>query len=239
MNLKVHIRTLRDALTSPWGSLLRVRTDQPCYALTFDDGPDYEQTPAILDALDAAGARATFFMLLTRARAQPDLVRNVLAGGHEIGLHGLNHRRLTSGTTEQALAEIAAGKRELEDLIAGPVRYFRPPYGAQSLAIWRGIGRLGCEVVLWGPSLWDWKDTSEANRTARALLGFGPGAIVLGHDGIADVSDGADPACPPDLDRASWAAAMLARYADLGLRSVTVSELLATGRPVRAARFAT
>ncbi len=237
--LRAGLRAARDLATSPIGSVLAVRTDAPAYALTFDDGPDPQQTPRVLDALAAHRARATFFMLVNRARAEPELVAEVVARGHEVALHGLTHRRLTAGPTEQALAEIAAARRELAAIAGRPIRYFRPPYGAQSFAIWRGVRRSGLQVVLWGPSLWDWKPASHEQRAARAFAGMGPGAIVLAHDGLAGAADGAESTPVAELDRAGWAGELLGRYAaELGLVSVTLSELLATGRARKGARYA-
>lgn len=235
--LRQRLRTIRDVVTSPVGSVLGVRTRQPLLGLTFDDGPDPEQTPRLLDVLDQAGARATFFMLVNRARQHPELVREVVRRGHEVGLHGLDHRRLTNDSTERALREVAAGREELAGLVQRSIAYFRPPYGAQTLPIWRGVRRLGLEVIFWGPSLWDWKDASAEARAERAMSGVGPGSIVLGHDGLAGRADGADADPFTGIDRPAWAAEMIGRYAELGLQGVGITQLLASGRPVRGARF--
>lgn len=235
--LRAAARRGLDLATSPWGSVLGVRTSAPLLAMTFDDGPDPQHTPALLRMLAATGDRATFFMLVTRVQRHPELVDQVVAQGHEVGLHGLDHRRLTDESPATALAAIAAGRAELEAAISGRVRWFRPPYGAQNLAIWRGVRRSGLDVALWGPSLWDWREASAGERTQRALREIRPGAIVLGHDGLADSSDGAAPVVPLRLDRSAWAAEMMGRYAELGLHSVTLSQLCASGRVVRGARF--
>lgn len=236
--LRSSVRAARDVLTSPFGSVLGVLTSAPVFALTFDDGPDPHQTPAVLDQLATHQARATFFMLVNRAREHPELVEAVVAAGHEVALHGLTHRRLTQGSTAQALAEIAQGHRELSALSGQQIRFFRPPYGAQTLSIWRGVRRAGLQVVLWGPSLWDWKQASPEDRSRKALQGFGAGAIVLAHDGLAGPADGASATPTPDLDRAAWAGQWLGRYrSEFGLRSVPVSALLAAGPAIRAARF--
>lgn len=233
-------RAARSALdfgTSPWGSVLGVRTKAPVLAMTFDDGPHPEHTPALLAALAEHHSQATFFMLLTRARRHPELVAQVVSEGHEVALHGLDHQRLTRQPASQAVANVTAGRHELEALSKRSVQWFRPPYGAQNLAIWRGVRRSGLDIALWGPSLWDWKQVSQSERASRAMSGVRPGAIVLGHDGLADESDGADAADHPELDRSAWAAQMLGQYAEQGLRSVTLSQLCAAGRPIRGARF--
>ena len=75
------------------GSLVSVRTEQPQIVLTFDDGPDPGGTEAVMSALAAHRSTATFFVLLTRVRAYRGLLGEIVAAGHEIGLHGLDHRR--------------------------------------------------------------------------------------------------------------------------------------------------
>ena len=85
------------------GSVMRVRTDEPVVVLTYDDGPTAE-TPAVLEALADVGATATFFVLLTRVRRTPGLLADVRDAGHEIALHGADHRRLT--TLEPATAAL-------------------------------------------------------------------------------------------------------------------------------------
>src|SRR5215210_9112284 len=106
----------------PLSSVACVATEERVIALTYDDGPDPERTPGVLDALAEAGARATFFTLVDRAADYPDLIRRVAADGHEIGLHGEDHTRLTNLTFREALRRIRRGKRRLEELIGQPVK---------------------------------------------------------------------------------------------------------------------
>ena len=93
------LRRATDPVLAPVGSVagvhLRGRGPLPV-GLTFDDGPDPDVTPAVLDVLAAAGVRSTFFVLTDRAARHPDLVRRAVREGHEIGLHGPDHRRLTT-----------------------------------------------------------------------------------------------------------------------------------------------
>jgi peptidoglycan-N-acetylglucosamine deacetylase len=231
-------RTVVDRVSAPVGSVVSVSTDAPWVALTFDDGPDPVGTPAALEVLARHDATATFFMLLTRVRKRPDLVAAVLDAGHEVALHGVDHRRLTSLTPAEARHRVHAGKDELEDRAGVRVRWFRPPYGAQNLAVWRAARAVEMRCVFWGPSLWDWKDTTDAARTAKSLEALGPGAIVLAHDGIAGPADEAEedePVLP--LDRSGWWDSSLRRYAARGFSARSLGEVVARGRVVRAARF--
>ncbi len=229
-------RTLAVAL-APVGSVVSVATRARLLALTFDDGPDEDVTPRVLDTLEATGSSATFFVLLTRVRRSPGLLREIVSRGHEIALHGLDHRRLTSFPAEDVRKRLEDARSELRAASGRDVRWFRPPYGAQTPATALAIRRAGLTPVLWGPSLWDWRDADLGDRRRKALQGVGPGAIVLGHDGIAGPDDGDPNGAPPSLDRPAWLREMLATYADLGLRGRSLGEVAATGRPVRRARF--
>lgn len=224
-------------LLSPLGSVVAVATRAPLVALTMDDGPDPDVTPRVLDALATAGARATFFVLMTRVHAHPGIVRELVAQGHEVGLHGADHRRLTDFGRAEVADRLTTARQELQEITGRPVRWFRPPYGAQLPATALAIRTAGLVPVLWGPSLWDWKDVDPLERRARALRTLQPGAIVLGHDGIAGPGDGDPAGRAPSLDRAAWVAEMVQEYRARGLEARSLSEVVATGRAIRRARF--
>jgi len=233
---RVLARRALDAATSPVGSILGFKAAGSAIALTFDDGPDPENTPVLLDVLAAAGVSATFFMLGTRVRRYLSVAESVRDAGHEIALHGLDHRRLTSLSRTEARSALVEGKAELETALGVNVRWFRPPYGAHDLRIWRLVRSLGMDMVLWGPSLHDWAQTTPKERWSR--IEAQPGDIVLGHDGLACEIDGAmDEPTPPDLDRAQWAGEVLQHYRSCGLTSITVSEAFDRGKAVRGARW--
>lgn len=102
-------------------------------ALTIDDGPNPDTTPASLDALAKSGAHATFFFLADRARRHPELVRATAAAGHEIGLHGLTHSAcLTWKGTDAGARWLSEGVAALREVGAPPIRWFRPPFGVVS-----------------------------------------------------------------------------------------------------------
>jgi peptidoglycan/xylan/chitin deacetylase (PgdA/CDA1 family) len=197
------------------GSAVAVRTTAPAVALTFDDGPEPGGTDRVLTALADAGATATFFVLLTRVRRYRSLLDDVLAGGHEIGLHGEDHRPLPELPPGEVAGTLAGARAQLEDATGRPVRWYRPPYGRT----------------------WDWKDVAPAERLAKAVVGARPGAIVLAHDGFAGAEDAAVDGPAPVLDRGVLITGVLSRYADLGLSARSYGEVLATGSPVRDFRF--
>lgn len=220
------------------GTPVRVRTQAPRIALTFDDGPVRSVTPRVLEVLEDFGARATFFVLMTRVRPDPGLLRETRAAGHEIGLHGPDHRSLRGFTGREVRERTRRARGELEQLTGVPVRWFRPPYGAQSPAAWAAVRSLGMEPVLWSATTWDWKDVPQHERVAKALGGCSAGAVLLAHDNFADRVDGVDDGPRPDVDKVDLLTRVLAGLSDRGLTATTVSELLGTGRFERRLSFA-
>ena len=105
-------------------------------------------TPTLLDLLARWEAKATFFVLTDKAAAHPDLIQRMLREGHEVGLHFDRHDRITSLPADVARARLKAAKAQLE-AIAGPITYFRPPYGGQSLRTYFMARALGLQVVTW------------------------------------------------------------------------------------------
>ena len=97
-------------------------------ALTFDDGPDPEWTPQILDILKAKGVHATFFIIGNNARAHPDLVQRMVAEGHDVGNHTFTHPNLADLPDGLVKLEINATQRLFEALTGRSMRLFRPPY---------------------------------------------------------------------------------------------------------------
>jgi peptidoglycan/xylan/chitin deacetylase (PgdA/CDA1 family) len=150
--------------------------------LTFDDGPDPEATPAVLAALAATGARATFFVLGTHAREQPELLREVAAQGHEIALHGLEHYRHDRLSTEEAERELGAGIEAIEAAGGGRPSWYRPPFGAPSPTLASVCERLGLRLAYWSAWGQDWEGDSPERIAALVRRDLAPGTIVLLHD---------------------------------------------------------
>jgi peptidoglycan/xylan/chitin deacetylase (PgdA/CDA1 family) len=205
------------------GSIVAVRTPEKLLALTFDDGPDPEWTPRVLDALAALGMRATFFVVGERAERHPELIDRILAEGHETGSHSWDHPSLPELPAAAVAAQIARTRAVL-----GPrdARLLRPPYGHQSLTTWRLARAQGYRVVMWNISAGDWRDDDAGTLAGRILAEAAPGAIVLLHDTLYSYER------PEHRDRGPTIAALgLLAERLAGWRFVTVSELLAQGRP--------
>lgn len=226
-------RVARPMLDRTFGSVVGVETDAPAFVMTYDDGPEPGGTEPVLTALAAHGATATFFVLVNRARRERALLAEVVDAGHEIGLHGIDHRSLSDFTAGQVRARTSDGRSELEDLLGQRVRWFRPPYGRQSVGAWRAVRAVGLEPVLWGPTLQDWTPASQAERVAGGLAGAAPGVVVLGHDGYAGPEDGVDDGPRPDVDRGELTDRVLTAYAERGLRARSLGDALRLGAPER------
>ncbi|CAN5456943.1 glycosyltransferase [soil metagenome] len=126
---------ITDETWSRWPSAWTVRrrgAPDHVLALTFDDGPDPEWTPKILDILKAKGVKATFFMIGEAAVAHPDLVRRIQAEGHEIGNHSFTHPNMAHVDEGRVQLELTATDRALESIVDRQITLFRPPYNADS-----------------------------------------------------------------------------------------------------------
>jgi peptidoglycan-N-acetylglucosamine deacetylase len=212
------------------GSIYCARTSDPVVSFTFDDGPDEHETTRILDALDAYGARATFFCLGERARRYPELVRTIRLAGHEIGSHADVHRPLTNVTLRAAAVGIRRSKRELETILGEPITFFRPPFGFLSPSAYLIARGLSLRVVVWSAQAEDWHERPVEQLVATAFRGLRPGGILLLHERYEPRATAIEPT-PPTFDRALLVRTLLDETASRGWSVVTVGELL-SGRQV-------
>ena len=210
------------------GSVRGARTADPVFALTFDDGPDADETPRALAVLARHGARATFFVLAQRAEQMPQLVRAVEQAGHEVALHGDDHTMLTAAAWPQVKTVVRGGKRRLERVTGSRVRLFRPPYGFQNLRSYMLARALGMKVVSWTSVADDWVDIPAREVVEAALEGLDRGGILLLHERFETHPD--IDFTPPRFDRAEVLDQILAAAAARGLRAVTVGDLIAGRR---------
>lgn len=216
---------------SVMGSVVAVDTDQPTIVMTFDDGPEPGSTESVVEALADHGATATFFLLSNRAAASPDLVRELAAAGHEIALHGIDHRPLGAFSPAEVRARTASGRAALEDITGVPVRWMRPPYGRQSPRRYRAVRAAGLMPVLWGSTSLDSADVPSDARMAAVARDLTPGTILLCHDGRAGVADGVDDPPIPPFHRGDLTRRILDLYAESGLHARSLGDALHDGTP--------
>ena len=164
--------------------VLRGPAGRRSVALTFDDGPHPVTTRRILAALAASRHRATFFVLGEKARRHPDVVREIHAAGHTLGVHGDRHDRLHAFRMPwRVRRELLRAARAVEDASGVRPRFFRPPLGHTSVTTTRGARRAGMIIVGWSTRGLDGIEgrTPEA-VVARVKRTVTDGAIVMLHD---------------------------------------------------------
>jgi len=165
----------------------------PAVALTFDDGPNGRCTADVLDALRAAGAPATFFVLGANVAAgQSDvLLARMVREGHAIGVHSHTHgvrplfwRDLTAAELHAARTAVEAALRRAGVAAPPPVAFFRPPFGFLTTAAAQAAADAGLAIVEWTVSVGDWQTNQDAAAvTDRILARTRPGDVILLHDG--------------------------------------------------------
>ena len=187
---------------------------RPAVALTFDDGPNGECTPLILDTLKKHGAVATFFIIGQAARAHPELVERIAAEGHELGNHSMTHAEFAQISLGEIHDEVVGTDRLIRQFVAAQERiWFRPPKGVLNLrTIWYAISR-SRKYAMWSN---DPKDFA-ASSTSELARHFGvheprAGEIVLLHDSSRAT--------------VGYLETLLENIRGRGLRTVTLSQLI-------------
>ena len=208
----------------------RVHTSHPVMALTFDDGPDPDFTPAVLDILSRYDARATFFVIGRNAAKHPDLIQRTLREGHLVANHTQDHLWLNELDRDAVRNEVFGGMATLGTFGAQGSALFRPPRGWTSPTVAEVVNGAGLRSVFWSDSI-EARLHQGVRPAAEALVGqAGPGSIILCHDGGS--LDGPN---PQHIDRGRTVEAlafMLRGFKGNGLHPVLLPDLLRVGRPV-------
>lgn len=151
-------------------------------ALTFDDGPHPDGTPAVLAVLSEMNVTATFFLVGEQVERRPELAATIIAAGHEIGVHCFRHRCLLRRSPRETSADLARAASAIAVVGARP-RLYRPPYGVANLAALTVARRSGWVPLLWSHEGRDWQRRATATSIAdRILRRISAGAIILLHD---------------------------------------------------------
>jgi peptidoglycan/xylan/chitin deacetylase (PgdA/CDA1 family) len=156
--------------------------DERRIALTFDDGPDPDRTPALLDALAALDVKATFFVLGAGVDAHPELCARIVREGHELGNHTYHHRYLPLTRGRDVERELIATDRAIERATGVVPTIARPPYGGRSPWTVRAFARAAKRLVLWDINSFDWKGAAPEDVARRVIDHARPGSIILMHD---------------------------------------------------------
>jgi len=152
-------------------------------AITFDDGPHPQGTPAVLETLREHGAKATFFLAGEQVEKRPSLAAEIVSAGHRVELHCHRHRNQLRLTPRMLLEDAERGRAAIEEATGQPIRDYRPPYGIFSASGLRAIRGRGWRPVLWSQWGRDWtKSATPESITHRAIAGIVEGDILLLHD---------------------------------------------------------
>lgn len=213
-------RTAGNAAKDIDGEIVGAINPNGMVALTFDAGASAEPTPPLLDALKAAGLHVTFFLTGKWCKENPELVKRIIAEGHEIGNHTYSHPDLRK-LSDVEIADQIRRMNEQMTLATGTSckPLFRPPFGAFDKRVGEVVSKEGYGVIRWSVDSWDAfkKGITKDEIEARVLEKIKPGSIVLMHCGSQPTADAL-----PD---------MIAKIQAKGLRVVTVSELISSNPP--------
>lgn len=176
--LAFHLRALRGLLG------IEDRTAEGTgYALTFDDGPHPQGTPAVLEILADAGVQATFFLVGEQVLRNPALAAEIVAAGHGVGVHCHRHRNLLRLTPWQAREDILRARTVIEEATGCSPSLYRPPYGIANAAALALARRCGWRTLLWSHWGRDWEARATPASIAALLTGgAGEGSVLLLHD---------------------------------------------------------
>jgi len=205
-------------LGSNWTRLPAHAAARSEIAITIDDGPDPAVTPAVLDLLDAHGAKATFFCIGSEARSHSALCREIVRRGHSVQNHSERHSHRFSLLGPKAMArEIAAAQASLADITGEAPRFFRAPAGLRNPFLAPVLQRLDLQLVSWTRRGFDTVRRDPADVLARLGRGLAAGDILLAHDGNAARTEDGAPVLLRVLPE------LLARAKSLGLVTVTLA----------------
>jgi peptidoglycan/xylan/chitin deacetylase (PgdA/CDA1 family) len=208
------------ATAARWKELPALERVPAGVALTFDDGPEPDSTPLVLDALDEAGVKATFFVVGEQLMKHHAIAREALARGHELALHGFEHVRHDSLPGRMARDDVARAVGTFEAAVGRRPRFFRPPYGLFNEHSHEACADLGLEPVYWSAWGLDWEDVSDERIAELVIRDLADGAIVLLHDSARYA---VRPSARPTVDAI---APIAARAGELGLELAPLATLL-------------
>lgn len=164
-------------------ALCRVKTQEKVVYLTFDDGPDAEQTPRVLDVLKRNNAKATFFCIGSRIAGNEQILKRMIDEGHAIGSHSFSH---TNGfplfSRRRMIADIEQCQKAIESAIGTAPTLFRPPFGVTNPTVGKAVKTLNLKTIGWSIRTYDTNGISNEKIARRISRQLRPGAIILLHD---------------------------------------------------------
>lgn len=170
--------------SNPWLGPVRTHGESAEILITIDDGPDPHDTPKLLDLLDAHQVKAIFFMIGEKVRAHPELAREVIRRGHEIGNHTMTHPQASFWCAGpwRTRREIAECNQVIEEVTGVKPRWFRAPVGHRNGFTHPVTRELGLQVMAWSRRGYDGVEKDASKVLSRILPELGAGDIVLLHE---------------------------------------------------------
>ena len=166
-------------------ALCRVKTNEKVVYLTFDDGPNAEQTPQVLDVLKRNNATATFFCIGSRIAGNEQILKRIIDEGHTIGNHSFSHTNsFPLFSRRRMIADLEQCQQAIQSATGTAPTLFRPPFGVTNPTVCKAVKALNLKTIGWTIRTYDTnggKNTKIARRIARQLR---PGAIILLHDSL-------------------------------------------------------
>jgi peptidoglycan/xylan/chitin deacetylase (PgdA/CDA1 family) len=223
-------------------TIVGCRTTRKIIALTFDDGPNPDCTPRILEILARYQVKATFFMLGGNVAAHPEIARKVAQAGHAIGNHTFTHPCLADCSPVEVTRELLQCQRTIREVIGVAPKVMRPPFGTQNPASYLTARMMGYAIVNWSASGEDWQGNPAPVVTERVLADVQPGGIILLHDGLEPPPHQAEWRPGDDLfqDRSATIEALPMIIEPLqgqGYQFVTLPEMICMGSLARQSWF--
>lgn len=207
---------------SRW-QLKRQAIDAKALVLTFDDGPGSRLTPLVLKILAENNAKATFFLLGKNVAGHQSIVRQIIAGGHEVCSHGYKHMHYWMVSPFRALSDVKRGWHAIDAALGNDKRGkypFRPPYGKLNLVCLVYLLLHRAPIIYWSLDVGDtWPSSRRDKNRAASLIRKTGGAVTLAHD-FDRSNDGVDSMVTDSIRLA------LASARQCGLCTLTVSQLL-------------
>jgi len=205
----------RDTVVAGSGERLlpiyKVATDEQKLAISFDASWGATRTDRILDILDEFGVKTTFFLVNIWLEEYPDKAKEIVARGHEIGMHSVSHPDFTTLNEEQIKKELLDNQKMIMDVTGFEANLFRPPFGAYNNKLIQICGELNIYPIQWSIDSLDWKSISTRDMVGRVTRADA-GDIILFHN------DGAN---TPDA-----LVEILKNFQERGLQVVPISELI-------------
>lgn len=160
-----------------------VRTKDKVIALTFDDGPNPQYTPKLLNVLKKNDVKCTFFVLAESAQKYPEVIKSIESEGHLIGLHSLKHSNAIFSSPNKTRNDFSESVDIMNDLGIN-VKFFRPPWGIFNPLTYHYAKTNNFKIVLWSIHAMDWSRWATVEYIKKRLIcGVKPGDIILLHDG--------------------------------------------------------